>query len=163
MGFPYYIGGRNNLKGCAALEKGTSFLAVVQGGFTFREVSREQSSLRKARKTELRLSPSRAAISSPVKRLCRSEKISLYVFPSACRDSAGAGAFVHKRFNAAMPITAFQFSDSTQAYTKSCGDSGGGILSNHFSSRPLDVSLEFLWLFTLFLVCLLVFVWEPQS
>ena len=42
--------------------------------------SREQPSLRKTRKTELRPSPSRAAIASPLKRFCRRAKISPNVF-----------------------------------------------------------------------------------
>ena len=49
----------------------------------------------------------------------------------------GQGTFVHKRLDAAMLVTAFPFSDSTQAYAKSRSNSCGrhAVQSpNHFLS-----------------------------
>ena len=65
---------------------------------------------------------------------------------------------VRERLDAALPVTTFPFSGGTQAYAKSRGDGSGrhAVHSpNHFLST-FGVSLAFLWLFTLFLVRLLV-------
>ena len=84
-------------------------------------------------------------------------------FPSACRDSAG-GAFVHKRFNAAMPGL-FRFQAVHRLRPNPVARADAGMLSGRriISSRPLGVRLAFLWLFTLFLVRLLALVWEPPT
>ena len=57
--------------------------------------------------------------------------------PSACSGNARARASIHKRLNAALAVTTFPFSDSTQAYAKSRGDNSGGHTvqpPNHFLS-----------------------------
>lgn len=80
-------------------------------------------------------------------------------FPAASPAAHRAGAFVHKRLDAALPVTTFPFSGSTQAYTKSRGNGSGRhtVIRRTISSRPLGVSSAFLWLFTLFLARLLVY------